>query len=89
MLDEVELKNTSCFIQNMFDLNYKKLLCSQTSESHVLNKPCIMLKIPRSCRTMRGKEEEDFGSCSQYIESELGFAYMVILRRKTHALNVI
>lgn len=42
VLDEVEMKNTSCFIQNMFDLNYNKLLCSQTSESHVLNKLYIM-----------------------------------------------
>lgn len=69
VLDDVEIKNTSCFIQNMFDLNYNKLLCSQTSESHVLNKPYIMLKFPWSCRNMRGKEEEDdFGSCSKYTE---------------------
>lgn len=89
VLDDVEIKNTSCFIQNMFDLNYNKLLCSQTSESHVLNKPYIMLKFPWSCRNMRGKEEEDdFGSCSQYTEAELSFAYMVLLRRKTYVFNV-
>lgn len=38
---------------------------------------------------MSGKEDDDFGSRSQYIETELSFAYMVLLRRKTYVLNVI
>lgn len=42
VLDAVEIKSTSYFIQNMFVLNYNRLLCSQTSESHVLNKLYIM-----------------------------------------------
>lgn len=42
VLDAVEIKSTSYFIQNMFALYYNRLLCSQTSESHVLNKLYIM-----------------------------------------------
>lgn len=42
VLNAVEIKSTSYFIQNMFPLNYNRLLCSQTSESHVLNKLYIM-----------------------------------------------
>lgn len=42
VLDAVEIKSTSYFIQDMFALNYNRLLCSQTSESHVLNKLHIM-----------------------------------------------
>jgi len=42
VLDAVEIESTSYLIHNVFALNYKKLLCSQTSESHVLNKLHIM-----------------------------------------------
>lgn len=50
VLNAVEIKSARCFIQNMSPLNYNRLLCSQTSESHVLNKLYIIqkrvLKIP-------------------------------------------